>query len=170
MEAGLGFRRMTRGDLGLMEEWLRRPHVARWWDTREADEIARHYLPSIEGEEPTDLYVLLLGERPIGFVQTYLLADHPEYAELVGAPTGAAAVDVFIGEPELTGRGLGTELLRRFAREVVFARAETTCCLADPDVRNRASLRAFEKAGFGVVSEFVDPADGQTHALVRLDR
>ena len=35
---------------------------------------------------------------------------------------------------------------------------------------NIASVRAFEKAGFRVERTFVDPDDGQTHALVRLDR
>ncbi len=39
-----------------------------------------------------------------------------------------------------------------------------------PDARNLASVRAFEKAGFHVERTFVDPDDGQTHALVRLDR
>ena len=54
--------------------------------------------------------------------------------------------------------------------DVVFARPETTSCCADPDAENVASIRAFEKAGFRVVREFVDPEDGQVHALVRRDR
>jgi RimJ/RimL family protein N-acetyltransferase len=37
-------------------------------------------------------------------------------------------------------------------------------------VENAPSIRAFEKAGFRVVGEFVDPGDGKRHALVRLDR
>jgi RimJ/RimL family protein N-acetyltransferase len=61
-------------------------------------------------------------------------------------------------------------VIRIFVREVVFARADTTICVADVDVRNLASLRAFEKAGFTRVGEFVDPDDGELHALVRLDR
>jgi len=32
------------------------------------------------------------------------------------------------------------------------------------------ALRAFEKAGFHVVREYVDPNDGRRHALVRRDR
>ena len=35
---------------------------------------------------------------------------------------------------------------------------------------NTASLRLFAKAGFRHVREFIDPDDGRTHALVRLDR
>ena len=82
----------------------------------------------------------------------------------------AAGVDLFIADATLTGHGVGTSVLRRFVDEIVFERRTTTCCVADPDVGNVASVRAFEKAGFRVVRTFVDPSDGQTHALVRLDR
>ena len=75
-----------------------------------------------------------------------------------------------IADAALTGRGLGTEVIRSFVSDVVFARAETRACIADPDVRNVASVRAFEKAGFEGVREFVDPKDGETHLHVRVER
>jgi aminoglycoside 6'-N-acetyltransferase len=154
-----------------MYEWLRREHVRRWWDERESyEDVARHYLPAIEGRKPSDLYLILLDGRPVGFIQTYLVADYPDFAALVGLGAGVAGVDLFLGEEELTGKGLGTEVLRAFVRDVVFAEAATTACIADPDVRNTASLRAFEKAGFRRVGEFLEPEDGEQHALVRLDR
>ena len=154
-----------------MYEWLRREHVRRWWDEHESyEDVARHYLPAIEGRRPVDVYLILLDGRPVGFIQTYLVADHPEFAALVGLGVGVAGVDLFVGEEELTGTGLGTDVLRTFVRDVVFAEPATTACIADPDVRNAASIRAFEKAGFRRVGEFFDPEDGQLHALVRLER
>ena len=167
----LRFRPLERDDLALLHEWLQRPHVQRWWHDRESyEEVVEHYLPSIAGDDRTDSYVAVLDDRAVGFVQTYLLADHPAYAELTGVGEGVAGVDLFIADPRLTGLGLGTELLRRFVDEIVFARNTTLACVADPDVANTASLRAFEKAGFRVVGDFVDPEDGQLHALVRRDR
>jgi aminoglycoside 6'-N-acetyltransferase len=160
---------MAAEDLRLVHEWLQRPHVQRWWTERETyEEVVEHYLPSIEGEEPTDHYVVLLDEQPIGFVETYLVSDHPEYAALVEVGEGTAGVDLLIGDGALTGRGLGTEIIRRFVEEVVFASPATTGCIAGPDVRNIASIHAFEKAGFRVVEEFIE--DGEPHALVRRDR
>jgi len=61
-------------------------------------------------------------------------------------------------------------MIVRFLDEIVFARPETTACIADPDLKNTASLRAFEKAGFSAVRELVDPEDGQVHALMRRER
>ena len=162
---------MRPDDLALLHEWLQRPHVQRWWRERETyEEVVEHYLPAIEGSDPTDHYLVLLDGRPVGFVETYLVADYPDHARLTGAEPGAAGVDLFIADADLTGRGIGTELLRRFVSEVVFARTTTTHCVADPETENIASVRAFEKAGFRVVEEFLDPGDGKQHALVRLDR
>jgi aminoglycoside 6'-N-acetyltransferase len=167
----IGFRPLGRDDLGLMYEWLRREHVRRWWDEHESyEDVVEHYLPSIEGRRPVDLYLILLDDRPVGFIQKYLLSDHPDFAALVGLGASVAGVDLFVGEEELTGKGLGTDVMRAFVRDVVFAEPGTTACIADPDVRNAASLRAFEKAGFRRVGEFLDPKDGPRHAVVRLDR
>lgn len=165
------FRLMTRDDYPLLLEWHQRPHVEEWWTKRTTlEEIEEHYGPTIDGTEPTDHYLALLDGEPFGMVQTYLLADYPDYAALIGEGEGAAGVDLFIGEESMTGRGFGTEMLERFVDEIVFARPETTAATADPDVRNKASMRAFEKAGFRSVREFVDPSDGHVHALVRRDR
>jgi RimJ/RimL family protein N-acetyltransferase len=167
----ISFRPMTRADYPLLLEWHQRAHVEQWWTERTTmEEIEEHYGPTIDGTEPTDHYVALLDGEPLGMVQTYLLADYPDYAALTGEGEGAAGVDLFIGDEAMTGRGLGTEMLERFVDEIVFARPETTAATADPDVRNTASMRAFEKAGFRSVREFVDPSDGELHVLVKRDR
>ena len=160
---------MEADDLRLLPEWQQRPHVNRWWGDRETyEQVVEHYLPSIEGKEPTDHYLMLLDERPIGMIETYLVSDHPEYAALVGVDEGVAGIDLLIGEETLIGQGLGTEVINRFVEEVVFASPATVACIAGPEVENVASVRAFEKAGIRVVKQFVE--DGEPHALVRRDR
>jgi aminoglycoside 6'-N-acetyltransferase len=163
------FRPLTREDLPLVHEWHQRSHVQRWWVERKTfEETAEHYLPTIEGTEPTDHYIALLDGEPFGLIQTYLVSDYPDYAALIGEGEGTAGVDLYIADEALTGRGLGTEMLRGFVDEIVFARPATTACVAGPELRNTASVRAFEKAGFRVVREFLE--DGQLHALVRRER
>ena len=170
-EVDVGFRPLTVGDLPRLYEWLGREHVRRWWgEPASYDEAVAEYLAAIEGRDPTDLYAIVVAGEGVGLIQTYLLADYPEYAALVDAGKEAAGLDLFLAEASLTGSGLGTHVIRTFASEVVFARAETQACLADPDVRNLASIRAFEKAGFTAGTTFVDPEDHQLHAVMRLDR
>ena len=168
----IDFRPMVVDDLPLLHEWLQRPHVRQWWGKSTTFEgVVEHYLPAIEGSDPTDHYLVLLHDRPIGMLQTYLVADYADHAKNMGtSDLETAGVDILIGEAELVGRGLGTQILRRFVDDIVFARPETAACIADPGVANIASVRAFEKAGFRVERTFVDPSNGQTRAVVRRDR
>jgi RimJ/RimL family protein N-acetyltransferase len=163
---------MTAGDLSLMHEWLQRDHVRRWWREHDTYErVVEHYLPMIEGRKPTDLHLIVVDDRPVGFIQTYLVADYAEYRDLVDVEDGVAGVDLFIAEHELTGRGLGSRVLAQFVRDVIFALPSTHACVADPDAENRASIRAFEKAGFRAVRDLVDPSDdNRVHTLMRIDR
>lgn len=168
----IDFRPLTASDLPLLYEWLQREHVRRWWTDRETyEEVVEHYLPSIEGRDPTDLYLIVPEDRPVGFIQSYRVSDYPEYQERVAVEDGVAGVDLLIGEADLIGRGVGSEALDHFVRDLVFSDPGIHACIADPDAENRASLRVFEKAGFRVVRGFADPEDqNRLHMLVRLDR
>jgi aminoglycoside 6'-N-acetyltransferase Ib len=160
---------MEMDDLRLMHDWLQRPHVRRWWregDTYQA--VFDSYSPAIAGSDPTDLYLVLLEGREIGFIETYLVVNYPEYASLIGRGEGTAGVDLFIADSALTGKGIGSETLRRFVSQFVFANPSTRRCVAGAEAANVASIRAFEKAGFRIVSEFVE--DGNDSLLLQLDR
>jgi len=160
------FRPLREDDLPLVRAWLEREHVRRWW-RGPIDEAIDKRRQGIE-EGRTDQYLIVVDGRPAGLIQTYLVADSPDWEEIVGAEPGLAGVDLLIGEEELVGRGLGPEVLQAFAREVVFARPETHACVATVEEPNRRSWRAFEKAGFRHVRDVEE--DGVPHRLLRLDR
>ena len=117
---------MTAGDLRLLHEWLQQPHVDRWWNERRTfEQVVEHYLPAIEGSDPTDHYLVLLDVQPVGMLQTYLVSDYPEYWAMTGLLDQATAgVDILIGDRELTGRGLGTTIIQRFVDEHVLMRRD----------------------------------------------
>ena len=149
-----------------MHEWLQREHVRRWWrDARTPDDVAAHYGPAIDGDEPTQMFVIEIDGNPAGSIQACLVSDYPEW---IGPDPGVAGIDLFIADEERTGRGLGPRILTEFVREVVFADPDTTACVAAPDVANAASLRAFEKAGFRPVREIA--GDDGPELLMRLER
>jgi aminoglycoside 6'-N-acetyltransferase len=165
----ISFRPLVPADLEQLHDWLQRPHVRRWWrDSDSYDETVAHYLPSLDGADPSEHYVIVVDGRDAGMIETYLVSHHPDYDALVGAGPGVAGVDLLIGEPELTGRGVGTEALRRFVDDVVFGRGETIACIAGVDVENEVSLRAFAKAGFIHVRDYEE--EGRPHRLLRRDR
>jgi aminoglycoside 6'-N-acetyltransferase len=163
----IAFRPLVTTDLPLVGAWLEREHVKRWWPSP-PEGVDVHYDPALAGRGPADLYLILLDERPIGMIETYLVSDYPDYEALVEVGFNVAGVDLLLGEPDVIGRGLGPETLRRFTLEVIFADAAVAACTAGVDVENRRSLRAFEKAGFKPVREYEE--DGRPHRLLRLDR
>jgi len=85
--------------------------------------------------------------RPVAFVQYHTLryAD----SELFGYPSGRRTyvVDLFIGNPELWGKGLGTRIID-LTRDYLCKARRATRVVANPRADNSRSIRAFEKARF----------------------
>jgi GTP-binding protein LepA len=109
----------------LLNEWLQREHVHRWWPgTNTLEETVAYYAPALRGEEPTDHHVIVVDGRDAGMVETYLVSDYPDWEAVVQVGAGVAGVDLLIGEADLTGRGLGPEVLRawRTARRGAHSR------------------------------------------------
>jgi RimJ/RimL family protein N-acetyltransferase len=157
------FHPLAESDLPQIEEWLRREHVARWWRDDIQESLAE-YRAALEGREPTDHYLIVVGGRAIGMIQTYLVSDYQDWEEIVQVGPGVAGVDILIGEEDQVGRGLGPQILAQFVRDVVTAGA----VVATVEKSNRRSWRAFEKAGFRHVRDVEE--DGLPHRLMRLDR
>ena len=163
------FEPLTHDDLVRLHAWLQKPHVAHWWrDLQTMEQVEAEHLPALEGREPSDHYLIVVDDRPVGMIQTYLVADFPEWQDILDVGPGVAGVDLLIGEEDAIGRGLGAEILRAFSAEIVFATEGTHACVAGIEPENTRSLRAFEKAGFRFVRDYEE--EGRPHRLMRLER
>lgn len=167
------FRPLKRRDMPLMHRWLYTPHVAKWWWPDQAPSAAaleQKYLPRIAGDEPTDCYIIQEDGRDIGYIQTYVIADHPDYDVLVGVAERAAGIDIFIGEPDRVHRGLGSGILRIFMRTIVFADPSVESCIIGPAVSNMSAIRCYEKAGFTFLKTIDVPDEEEPEQLMRIWR
>lgn len=175
------FRALREADFPQVRDWLSRPHVAEWWGrdsgglagvgnaapTLAAVEV--WYRPLLVATSKTQNYIVLLDGVAIGLVQTYRLRDYPDYAACIGIDEGSG-LDLFIGELDHVGRGVGPLVVAAFARDVVLGLQGMDICVASPDPRNLRSLRAFEKAGFERRQTFTVPGIGTRETLVVLRR
>ena len=118
----IGFRALQPDDLPLVREWLGREHVRRWWRDPVERDIAE-ITEALEGREPTEYYAILRDDRPIGLIQSYRVADYPDWEEVVRVGPGAVGLDLLIGEVDAVGRGLGPLVLADFARTIEIGRA-----------------------------------------------
>jgi RimJ/RimL family protein N-acetyltransferase len=167
----ISFRPLELADLPLLHRWLNTDFVKEWYDSGPPyEEVVAKYAPRIAGRAPTRSFVTLYGGTPIGYIQTYRIDDYPEYSRYVRAGEEAAGVDLFIGHADYVHRGLGSAILRRFLREVVFGEGDTASCVIGPSVRNRAAIRAYEKAGFTYLKTVEIPDEDDPEYLMRLAR
>jgi RimJ/RimL family protein N-acetyltransferase len=169
----IGFRRMTTDELSLMHRWLCRPHVLEWWwggvpPSYEA--VAEKYGRRARGESPTQPFMILFAGTPIGYIQTYMIRDYPEYAALVDADDDPAGVDLFIGEAEFLHKGLGSHIVRAFLRDVVFGAGDAMSCIIGPSEANTIAIRVYEKAGFRFLKTIPSANEPTPEYLMRITR
>jgi aminoglycoside 6'-N-acetyltransferase len=167
----IGFLLLQRADFPDLQRWLSEPHVSRWWgQPPETADLEEKYGPTIDRTDPTFVFVITLDRRPIGMIQTYRLSDNPEYETAVGVER-AAGVDLFIGDPDLVGIGLGTEILRVFVGRIGWPTyPEVRRYMAGPSIDNGRSRRAFEKAGFSYLRIAELPDEPEPECVMVLER
>jgi len=146
----IGFRPLARSDYPRVCMWHGAEHAARWFSESPTtpEEAESYFGPCIDGVEATTIHVLEIDGEPSGYLQHYLVRDHPDYLDAIG-DAEAAAIDFIIGDPALVGKGLGPAVIRRYVDDVVApAYPAAPRVLSSPDPQNERSIRALEKAGF----------------------
>jgi RimJ/RimL family protein N-acetyltransferase len=90
---------------------------------------------------------------------------------MVALDEPALGIDLYIGEPDLIGHGHGPALIRAFLRGVAFPRYGVETCVIGPARSNRAAIRAYEKAGFRFLKNYLEPESREPpHYLMELTR
>jgi aminoglycoside 6'-N-acetyltransferase len=136
------FRAVTRDDLPLLRRWLETPEVVRWWG--DPDEELALIEEDLDAAAMAQ-WIVSFEEAPFAYAQAYEVHAWPQ-SHLAHLPSGAMAVDAFIGEPGMIDRGHGARFLRLLADELIGAGAPLV--VIDPDAGNRRARRAYRKAGF----------------------
>ncbi|MFE9630038.1 GNAT family N-acetyltransferase [Streptomyces sp. NPDC006463] len=143
-------------DLDLVHGWMQSPHIDAFWHQawpreRWAQELAGHLagdavLPVLIGR----------GDQPFAYIEVYrvtrdrLAGHYPHLPHDLG-------LHIAIGEAGRTGQGLGRALLRALAEGLLTADPTCTRVVAEPDVTNAPSLKAFAAAGFRHAGEVTFP-------------
>jgi aminoglycoside 6'-N-acetyltransferase len=171
MQASISFRPLARSDFPQLQEWLSAPHVAAWWHERlDLASVDAKYGPRVDGAEPTHVFAIELGGRPVGWIQWYVWSDYREHAAQLGAEPASAGIDLAIGELAITGLGWGPVAIGEFLSQIVFADPSVSAVVTDPEEGNLRSLSAFKKAGFTVTNTVQLAGEGFKRRVVRRDR
>jgi aminoglycoside 6'-N-acetyltransferase len=159
------FHPLRTSDFALLLKWFEAPHVKPWWDPEISwtpELIAQKYTDYTHGfkkvaetnakiKKPLHAYIIELkhfkDRQAIGYIQYYNAYDFPrEGGTLEGLPSALAALDMVIGAQEWIGRGIGPLVIDAFVKQYIDPCFAAT--FVDPELANKAAIRAYEKAGF----------------------
>lgn len=162
----ISFRPLVASDLPMLHEWLQRSHVSEWWGNpiTYAD-VERDYLPSITGESTTQVYIALLENEPIGFIQSYIVMGSGDGWWEQETDPGARGIDQFLANPEQLGQGLGTAMISAFVNQL-FQDPTVTKVQTDPSPKNERAIRCYRRVGFVDAGEVITP-DGLALLMVK---
>jgi aminoglycoside 6'-N-acetyltransferase len=131
----------TPADIPLLRTWDEAPHVV-------ASGVEDWDWEAMLATRP-DWRALLIAEkdgRPVGFLQ--IIDPAREDTHYWGAcGPGLRAIDIWIGAPGDTGRGLGTAMMQA-ALARCFAEESVSAVLIDPLASNAAAHRFYRRLGF----------------------
>lgn len=179
----LSIRRMRDDpdDYASFVRWRNAPHVAAWWTTDDEptpitfEGAIEAYGPRAEDGSWVAGCVICVGDRPIGYVQYYPWSGAADEAREAGITDveGSYGLDIFVGEPDMIGRGFGTRAVALLSGYLFDRLGAASVALLTP-VGNDGAHRAYEKAGFRKVRQTLDTdvVDGERRMswLMVLDR
>lgn len=173
------FQPIRRSDFALLSQWLRTPHVARWWNDDPALEaIENDYGGCIDGSEPAQVFIAHHAGRPLGLIQRYRFGAYPQYAaemaHIMQVDAAASSIDYLIGPTDALGMGLGRALIADFVADTFRSDPGTPEIIVPVQADNEASWRALVRAGFALVAEGElepdNPIDRPWHRIYRIGR
>ena len=155
-------------DLSLVVPWMNDPVVAAFWELAGAPELTeQHIREQLDGDGRSVPCLGLLDGTPMSYWEVYR-ADLDPLARYYPSLPHDTGVHLLLGPPECRGQGIGPVLLRAVAEQVLTERHTARRVVAEPDVRNIPSVRAFAAAGFRYAEDLVLPA--KHAALMVYDR
>ncbi|MEV4616419.1 GNAT family N-acetyltransferase [Kitasatospora sp. NPDC049258] len=135
-------------DLALLAGWMNDPAVDAFWELAGPPATTgRHLRAQLDGDGRSVPCLGLLDGAPISYWEVYR-ADLDPLALHYPARPHDTGLHLLLGPAEARGRGLGGLLLAALATRILARRPRCEQVVAEPDLRNTPSLRAFRKAGF----------------------
>lgn len=165
----VSLRPLTDDDLPMLHDWLNRPHIVEWWggesERPSLEDVYANYQPRIMASEQVTPYIAMLGDRPIGYAQSYVALGSGDGWWEEETDPGVRGIDQCIADEGLLGQGLGTNMVRALVA-TLFSDPTVTRIQTDPDPGNLRAIRCYEKAGFHRVRTIVTP-DGPALYMVQ---
>lgn len=147
----LELRLLEDKDIPLVETWLYKEHVKKWYEIPYLNVTIDDWIHEIKernGEYQWLTHLIVTWQdEPIGLCQYYKCEDSDDenFGEL--PLVGSYGIDYLIGEESFIGKGIGKEMITKLVYRL-FAIHGARRVTADIDKANKASEKALLSSGF----------------------
>lgn len=144
-EKSLYLRKIEEKDIALMNAWLYKPYILHWYEDPEAwiDEIKQRN----DSFAFIHHFIVMGGERPVGFCQYYDCYDAGEDWYSVQIPGQTYSVDYIIGEEEYLNKGYGKRIIHLLI-DRIQEETQAKEIIVQPEEENLPSCKALISCGF----------------------
>ncbi len=142
-------RTLSREHKDVLRKWLNDPRVLEFYEGRDRPHSEQMIEEVFFGDDVDGgtRCIVQYGGKPIGYLQFYSLPEDEGMALGFATDDQIYGLDQFIGEPDLWGRGIGTELVAAVA-DYLERDLGAKHLVMDPHVENPRAVRCYEKCGF----------------------
>jgi aminoglycoside 6'-N-acetyltransferase len=148
----------TRAHIPDLVKIRQRPEVYRHW--RGGDDLVAAVEEDF-AEPGVTAYVIEFDDRVVGWIQWQAEKD-PDYRH--------ASMDIYL-DPDVHGRGFGTDAVRTLARHLIIDQGHHRLTI-DPAADNAVAIRCYSKVGFrpvGIMRNYERGPDGTWHDSLLMD-
>ncbi|MDR0511496.1 MAG: GNAT family N-acetyltransferase [Treponema sp.] len=166
------FRELIESDYKLLQKWVNADFVKKWcfksinWTY---DEIIKMF--TYIKESKNDSFTVLCGKNKIGYIQKSSSKDDSEYFNLLQIDGNAADIGLmFIGEVDYIHKGLGSIIIKKFLKEIIFKDIGIDKCIICPELKNSIAIKSYEKAGFKYIRTTQIPEENEPFYVMEILR
>lgn len=146
----LELRELKDSDIPLIEKWLNKDHVKKWYVIPHMGVTLDDWMMEIKERNRKfnwlHHFIVVYDGEAIGLCQYYKCIDSDEeFGDLV--VEGAYGIDYLIGEESCIGKGVGKQMIKALM-EKIFSLPDALRITADIDENNKASEGVLLSCGF----------------------
>ncbi|QUG43394.1 GNAT family N-acetyltransferase [Psychrobacillus sp. INOP01] len=152
----LNIRAMSESDYPYMVKWLNDDLVIENYGPRlTLEEVISKYGPRINNDHYVVPCIVEYKDELVGYIQYYKTPK--EQLKIYGYPLEESiyGIDQFIGEPELWGKGIGTQMINTLL-ECLSSNLGVSKVVLDVKSTNLQAIKCYEKCGFLIVKGLED--------------
>ena len=162
----------TENDMNFLLHWLTNPQVVKCayeegapWDM---SKIIEEFAEKTEEGGSAIPYIIMYNGKEIGYLQYYPIKEDSyvfNNSETFKMVENGYGIDIFIGEPELWNKGIGS-LAIGLIKDYLKNRMKTKILCVDPATDNARAVHFWQKVGFKPIDVIKNYDDKKNSILI----